>query len=161
MANKNLTTPFFNPGAEQVEAAAALQKELLDTYEQANRAWFRRVQSEAALWMDLASASMSMTFTSRQCLSRSRSTVMHRQILALAAFVALMANTASAQDRPVTDDERAKLTAAVAAQGCSGGKMEFDIDDNHFEVDDARCDDGRKYDFKFDTSFRLIEKRLD
>jgi hypothetical protein len=36
----------------------------LDTYEQANRAWFGRMQSEAALWMELASASMSMTFTS-------------------------------------------------------------------------------------------------
>jgi hypothetical protein len=72
-----------------------------------------------------------------------------------------MANGASADDRPVTDDERAKLTAAVAAQGCSGGEMEFDIDDNHFEVDDARCSDGREYDLKFDTSFKLIKKELD
>jgi hypothetical protein len=72
-----------------------------------------------------------------------------------------MAISASADDRPVTNDERAKLTAAVAAQGCSGGEMEFDIDDNHFEVDDARCNDGRKYDLKFDAAFGLIEKELD
>jgi hypothetical protein len=44
----------MNLGAEQAKAAAALQKELLETYEQANRAWFSRVQSEAALWTDLA-----------------------------------------------------------------------------------------------------------
>jgi Peptidase propeptide and YPEB domain len=83
---------------------------------------------------------------------------MQRQFLALAAFAVLMANGASADDRPVTDDESAKLTAAVTAQGCSGGEMEFD--DNHFELDDARCD-GREYDLRFDTSFKLIEKKLD
>lgn len=50
--------PFINLGTEQAKAAAALQKELLETYEQANRAWLMRVQSEAALWMDLASKLM-------------------------------------------------------------------------------------------------------
>jgi hypothetical protein len=58
MAHKDSTTPFVNPGAEQTKAADALQKELLETYEQANRAWFSRVQSEAALWTDLAAKLM-------------------------------------------------------------------------------------------------------
>jgi hypothetical protein len=39
--------------------------------------------------------------------------------------------------------------------------MEFDTDDNHFEVDDATCRDGRSYDLKFDASFNLIEKELE
>lgn len=39
--------------------------------------------------------------------------------------------------------------------------MEYDIDDAHFEVDDARCSDGRRYDLKFDTSFKLIKKKLE
>jgi hypothetical protein len=83
--------------------------------------------------------------------------------LALAAAVVLLATGASvlAEDRPVTDDERAKLTAAVAAEGCSGGKMEFDIDENKFEVDDVTCRDGRKFELQFDTSFKLIVKKLD
>jgi uncharacterized protein YaeQ len=58
MTNKDSTAPFVNLGAEQAKAAAALQKELLDTYEQANRAWFTRVQSEAALWTELAAKLM-------------------------------------------------------------------------------------------------------
>ena len=49
--------------------------------------------------------------------------------------------------RAVTDDERAKLVSAVSAQGCSGGKMEFD--DGKYEVDDARCNDGKTYDLDF------------
>src|SRR5262245_22739548 len=62
MANKHANAateksgmlPFFNLGQEQAEAAAALQKELLDAYEQTSRAWLARVQSEVALWSDLA-----------------------------------------------------------------------------------------------------------
>lgn len=84
---------------------------------------------------------------------------MHR--LFLAAVLALLATGAAAKDRAVTDDERTKLAAAASAHGCSGGKMEFDIDDNHYEVDDARCDDGRKYDLKFDAAFKLVKKDLD
>ena len=32
-------------------------------------------------------------------------------------------------DRQVTEDEHAKLVAAVQAEGCSGGKFEIDEDD--------------------------------
>jgi hypothetical protein len=56
MATKDTTSfstaiPFFNAGQER---AAALQKELLDSYLQASQAWFARVQSEVNLWSDLA-----------------------------------------------------------------------------------------------------------
>jgi len=64
-------------------------------------------------------------------------------------------------DRQVTEDERAKLSAAVQAEGCSGGKLEPDEDDQQFEVDDAVCADGRKYDLKFDMQMRLKRKNLD
>lgn len=63
-------------------------------------------------------------------------------------------------DRPVTDAERAKLVPAIAAQGCSGGKMEWDEGDREFEVDDARCNDGRKYDLKFNADYTFKSKKL-
>ena len=51
--------------------------------------------------------------------------------------------------------------AAAAGQNCSGGKLEFDIDDNQFEVDEVTSNDGRKYDLKFDPSFKLLKKELE
>jgi hypothetical protein len=83
---------------------------------------------------------------------------MRAHLLALAAVLTLTAAQALA-DRPVTEEEKAKLAAAVTAAGCSGGEMEFD--DGKFEVDDARCSDGRKYDLDFDTEYRLIKKELE
>ena len=54
-AGKEGSVPFFNWGNERSEAAIALQKAVLESYEQASRAWLTRVQSEIALWSDLAS----------------------------------------------------------------------------------------------------------
>jgi hypothetical protein len=61
--------------------------------------------------------------------------------------------------RAVDDAERAKLTAAVTAAGCSAGKMEFD--DGQYEVDDARCSDGKTYDLKFDAAYKLTKKTIE
>jgi hypothetical protein len=85
---------------------------------------------------------------------------MPKQLLIATAMLLLLATGAAGRDRPVTHDERGKLVAAAAALGCSGGSMEFD-DDGHYEIDDARCDDGREYDLKFDITFKLIAKELD
>jgi hypothetical protein len=41
-------------GQEPSEAMGNLQKELLEAYEQASRAWLARVKSEADLWSGLA-----------------------------------------------------------------------------------------------------------
>ena len=53
-AAKEASIPFFNWGNERSEAAIALQKAVLESYEQASRAWLTRMQSEIALWSDLA-----------------------------------------------------------------------------------------------------------
>jgi hypothetical protein len=82
-----------------------------------------------------------------------------RTLLASVAVLVVIAVPARA-DRPVTDAERTRLVAAVAAQGCSGGEMEWDEDDREFEVDDARCD-GRKYELKFHADYSLKSKKLD
>jgi Peptidase propeptide and YPEB domain len=83
-----------------------------------------------------------------------------RTLLASAALLAIVAIPAKA-DRPVTDAERAKLILAVAAQGCTGGKMEWDDDDRGFEVEDAVCNDGRKYELKFDAEYLFNSKKAD
>jgi hypothetical protein len=51
-----------------------------------------------------------------------------RILLISIALLAIVTMPAKA-DRPVTDAERAKLIVAVVAQGCTGGKMEWDEDD--------------------------------
>ncbi len=45
---------FFSFGRERTQATLGIQKELLETYEQASRAWVDRVRSEVELWSDLA-----------------------------------------------------------------------------------------------------------
>ena len=76
-----------------------------------------------------------------------------RPLLTFGALLVLGGAPALA-GRAVTDDERAKLVSAVSAQGCSGGKMEFD--DGKYEVDDARCNDGKIYDLDFNPSFERV-----
>jgi hypothetical protein len=93
--------------------------------------------------------------------STQKGSSMKRQLVISAALVLFGIAPAFAKDRPVTDEEKTKLVAAVAEQSCEDGKMEYDIDDGHYEVDDARCSDGQKYDLKFDTSSKLIKKELD
>ena len=75
-----------------------------------------------------------------------------RTFVIAVALLAIAAIPAKA-DRSVTDAERAKLIPAVEAQGCTGGKMEWDDDDQEFEVEDAVCADGRKYDLNFDANY--------
>jgi hypothetical protein len=77
----------------------------------------------------------------------------------LSAVAMLAVTEVRADDRPVTAEEGAQLVAALQAQGCTGGKMEFD--DGKFEVDDAKCSDGRTYDLDFDASFKLVKKDLE
>ena len=83
-----------------------------------------------------------------------------RILLISIALLAIVTMPAKA-DRPVTDAVRAKLIVAVVAQGCTGGKMEWDEDDRGFEVEDAVCNDGRKYELKFDADFVFMGKKAD
>jgi hypothetical protein len=45
--------PFMNWGQEQSQAALALQKEVLASYEEASRAWLTQMQSQVTLWSGL------------------------------------------------------------------------------------------------------------
>lgn len=61
-------------------------------------------------------------------------------------------------DREVTVPERAAIEAAIAAEGCSGGQMKFDQDEQRFEVQGSKCADGRFYEIKLDQSYQVIEE---
>jgi hypothetical protein len=56
LANTASPTPTSSSerGREQAEAMLGMQKEILDAFEQANRAWLARVKSEVDLWSELA-----------------------------------------------------------------------------------------------------------
>ena len=91
-----------------------------------------------------------------------------RHMLSLLVITLLVpATVTEAKDRPVTDQERPRLEAALKEAGCSGGKMEFDDDkgashpNGKFEIDDATCQDGKKYDLTFDPNLKLLTKELD
>jgi len=47
-------SPLFKLGKEQTDAMLGMQKDLIDTYDQASRAWFSRVKSEVDHWSELA-----------------------------------------------------------------------------------------------------------
>lgn len=71
----------------------------------------------------------------------------------------LLASSPASAGRALDDAERTQLQSALDAQGCSGGKFEFD--DGRYEVEGAKCGDGNIYELKFDAAFKLIEKKLD
>lgn len=67
---------IFQFGKDQTESVVHMQKQVLDAYEDAGRAWLARVKSEVELWTDLASrltASRSMpdgVEAYRECLAK-------------------------------------------------------------------------------------------
>ena len=82
---------------------------------------------------------------------------MRASLIALVIFVVTAGIVLAG--RPVTQEERTRLVAALAAEGCSGGKMIM-FEDPVYEVDEAACKDGKKYDFEFDASFKVTKKSL-
>jgi hypothetical protein len=84
---------------------------------------------------------------------------MHIRMLLAATFLVVLSQAPAWSGRAVTEEERAKLVAALALEGYSGGQMEFD--DGRFEVEEAVCRDGKEYDLVFDANFKLLGRELD
>ena len=81
-----------------------------------------------------------------------------RILLAAASLVAL--SQAPAWSGPaMTEEDRIKLAMALAAEGCSGGEVEFDK--GKYEIEAAMCRDGKEYDLVFDANFKLLSRELD
>src|SRR5262245_13850923 len=83
MVSKPVDTsmPSFKLGKEQTEAMLGMQKELLDSYEQASRAWLARVKSEVDLWSALA-AKLTTTRSVPEALSAYQECVAQRMQMA-------------------------------------------------------------------------------
>lgn len=81
---------------------------------------------------------------------------MRSSLVVFGACLSLVTIPARA-DRPLTAEETAMLSSALAAEGCSGGELEFD--DGEYEVEGATCADGKTYKIEFDSQFRIIKKK--
>ncbi len=78
---KSTPVPFFELGKEQTEAMLNMQRELVDAYEQASRAWLSRVKSEADLWSELA-AKLSATRSVPEAMEAYQSFIAQRMQMA-------------------------------------------------------------------------------
>jgi hypothetical protein len=78
-----------------------------------------------------------------------------KRMFAIAAALALGTGAAFADDKP-TDDEAAKIKAAVAEWGCDGGSYEKETEGTGvFEAEDVKCKSGQ-YDFRLDKDFKVF-----
>ncbi|WP_334147575.1 hypothetical protein [Hyphomicrobium sp.] len=78
-----------------------------------------------------------------------------KRIFAAAAVLALCSGAAFADEKP-TDEEAAKIKAAVAVWGCEGGTYEKESEGSGvFEAEDVKCKAGQ-YDFRLDKDFNVF-----
>ena len=82
--------------------------------------------------------------------------------LFVAAFLALTVAPVFA-DRAPTAEERVRIEAALRQQGfVRWDNIEFDEDEQAWEIDDAVGPDGREYDLKLDpNNLSIIERKPD
>ena len=87
---------------------------------------------------------------------------MYLKILAVAPL-AFLAATPALADRMPNDTERAAVEQTLRAAGfVSWEEIELDDDGPRWEVDDARTNDGRRYDVKIDpNSMRIVRQERD
>lgn len=75
-------------------------------------------------------------------------------------FAAGGAGIAFADDKP-TDDEAAKIKAAVEQFGCSGGTYEKESEGTGvYEAEDVKCKAGQ-YDFRLDKDYNVFAITVD
>jgi hypothetical protein len=84
---------------------------------------------------------------------------MNRLVIVL--FAAALASTAALADSKPSDDEAAKIKAALTDWSCEGGTFEKETEaTSTFEVDDAKCK-GAQYDVKLDGEYKIISVTRD
>lgn len=84
-------------------------------------------------------------------------------ILGLALGLALVAASAasSAGERKPSGEELSRIESVLREAGFTSWE-EIEFDDGHWDVDDARTGDGRKYDLRLDpTNLQIISRDED
>lgn len=83
--------------------------------------------------------------------------------ISLAAGLMLSLGLPALADRPPTAAERAQIEKVLRANGyVSWDEIEFDDDEQLWEVDDARTSDGKEYDLKLRPgSLEIVSRRRD
>ncbi len=77
--------------------------------------------------------------------------------LAAVLFTAVLMSTSAFADEKPSDEQAGKIKEAIAAWGCEGGTFEKESEATGvFEIDDAKCKDGKQYDIKLDSNYTLI-----
>jgi Peptidase propeptide and YPEB domain len=77
--------------------------------------------------------------------------------LTIAALYALFNQTANA-DRAPTQEERGRIEQALRGLGFVSWK-EIELDNGHWEIDDARHSDGKKYDLELNAENLKVTKQ--
>jgi hypothetical protein len=81
--------------------------------------------------------------------------------LLIAAVAAALCSTAAFADDKPTDEEAAKIKAAVAAWGCEGGNYEKESEGTGvFEAEDVKCKDGQ-YDIRLTKDYKVFSITMD
>jgi hypothetical protein len=81
-------------------------------------------------------------------------------IVALAIIVAA-GSPALADDRKPSGEELSRIEAVLRQAGFTSWE-DIEYDDGHWEVDDARAGDGRKYDLRLDgTEMQIVSRDED
>ena len=75
-------TQFLQFGRQQTDAMLNVQKELLEAYEEASRAWVARVKSEVEMWSELATK-LSTTRSIPEGVDAYRDCISHRMQMAV------------------------------------------------------------------------------
>lgn len=75
---------------------------------------------------------------------------------ACALALALIVSPALAAGTP-SDDELSKVKKTLSDWGCTGGEVKKEAESGGvYEIDDATCKDGNKFDVKLDQDFAVI-----
>ncbi len=84
-----------------------------------------------------------------------------RYIFVAITTALLMTTTALADTKP-TAEETTKIKEAISVLGCTGGEFEKEDEASGlYEIDDAKCHDGKQFDIKLDDQFRVIDMSRD
>ncbi len=62
--------------------------------------------------------------------------------------------TVALADGPATAEQMPKIEASLKAWGCAGGTVKVE-ETGFIEIDDAKCADGKEYDFKLNADYSL------